>query len=321
MADSEILNEDEINALTREDTAAEGSYRPFDFTARERSVLGQFAALAGINQRHADLLASALSDTFSIEFELQPQSLQLSSYGDLAVSVGPVVGVASAEVAPLAGHCHVLMAGDFLSLLVNDYFGGGRSGPPAARERSALTPSELRLAERVAGLSLDTMAAAWADKLALTPGELSVAPTPDRLEAQPARDVALLIGFDITAGEFRSQLQLALPLAALESHRERFAPPRRSAETGPGWEPYFRRELRAVPLELTGVLCTREYALADLLALRVGSVLPLEMPGEVELLVEGEPLASGSYGTHEGRKAIKITRLALAKAAGNGGKS
>ena len=147
------------------------------------------------------------------------------------------------------------------------------------------------------------------------------APTPDKLEAQPARDVALLIGFDITAGEFRGQLQLALPLAALESHRERFAPPRRSAETGPGWEPYFRRELRAVPLELTGVLCTRDYALADLLALRVGSVLPLEMPADVELLVEGEPFARGSYGSHEGRKAIKITRLALAKAASNGGKS
>jgi flagellar motor switch protein FliM len=45
------------------------------------------------------------------------------------------------------------------------------------------------------------------------------------------------------------------------------------------------------------------------------------MPGEVELLVEGEPFARGSYGSHEGRKAIKITRLALEKAASNGGKS
>ena len=94
---------------------------------------------------------------------------------------------------------------------------------------------------------------------------------------------------------------------------------RRRAEVGIGGG--RRRELRAVPLELTGVLCTRDYALADLLALRVGSVLPLEMPADVELLVEGEPFARGSYGSHEGRKAIKITRLALAKAASNGGKS
>ena len=321
MADSEILNEDEIDALTRDDSSAEGSYRLFDFTARERSVLGQFAALTGINQRHADLLEDALAGTFSIDFELHAQSLQLSSYADLAMSVGPVLGLATVELGPLSGPCHVLMEGDFLSLLVNDYFGGSRSGPPAARERSDLSPSELRLAERVAALVLDTMVAAWADKLVLQPGEATVSSTADRLEVLPARDTALLLGFDVSAGEYRGQLQVALPLAGLEAHRERFAPPRRAAETGPGWEPYFRRELRAVPLELSGVLSTREIALADLLALHVGSVLPLDVPAEVDLQVEGECYARGTYGSHEGRKAIKITRLALDAAPGKGGRS
>lgn len=313
MADSDLLNEEEIDALTSDDDGA--AYRPFDFTSRERTLLGQFTALAGINERHADGLGRALADTFSLDFTVDAQSLQLSSYGDLAMATEPTLGLATLDIAPLGGPCHVLMPPELLSLLVNQYFGGGRNALPAQQSRSSLTPSELRLAERLAGLVGEAMAAAWADKLALRPGEPTVVMHPDRLESVPARDVALLLAFDLAVGDWRSSLRVVIPFALLEPHRQRFAPPRRGAEEGPGWEPYLRRELLQVPVEVSGVLCSRELPLAELLTLRIGSVLPIEVPAEAELRVEGEAFAAGKYGSHDGRKAVKLTRLALAGAA------
>ena len=103
-----------------------------------------------------------------------------------------------------------------------------------------------------------------------------------------------------------------MPFAALEPHRERFTPPRKKGDavTGQSWEPFFRRELPGIELELAGVLATRSIALADLLQLQAGAVIPLAHTDQVSLKVEDVTLAEGRYGSFEGAKAVQVQRLA-----------
>ncbi|MDP5053438.1 MAG: FliM/FliN family flagellar motor switch protein, partial [Congregibacter sp.] len=198
-----------------------------------------------------------------------------------------------------------------LSFVVNAYFGGG-SGPAQPSNRTNLTPTELRLAERIAEFQLTSISTAWADKLTLEPGDIGTMGVPDRLEMLPASDVLLRIAFSLNVGDFSSTVSLLLPFAALERYRERFAPPRKKEDpnAAQSWEPYFRRELPGIELEVAAVLSTQSIALADLLQLQAGAVIPLAPAEHVSLKIDNVTLAEGRYGSFDGVKAVQLQTLA-----------
>lgn len=327
MASDDVLTEGEIDALMESvddaagaaDSADDGEYRRFDFAAREQSLLREFKALRPLLERQSEILSATLETTFSIEFSVRSDAPVLLSVADTLAALEHSVAVSTSSLSPLAGPVFAIAPASLLSYTVNAYFGGGGHGAPADTSRSHLTPTELRLAERYAEIQLKSLTQAWADKLALEAGELSTLSVPDRLEMLPASDVLLRLAFSLSAGEFESSIQLLLPFASLEPYRERFAPPRKkeAADSGTSWEPFFRRELPGIELELAAVLATRPIALADLVQLEAGAVIPLPAPELVSLKVEDVLLGEGRFGTFEGFKAVQLQRLASLLCAGD----
>ncbi|EED30887.1 Surface presentation of antigens protein [gamma proteobacterium NOR5-3] len=319
MASDDVLTEGEIDALMESvddgtsaaDAADDGQFRRFDFAAREQSLLREFTALGPLIERQAEMLGVALESGFSIEFTVLAQTPELLSVADAVASLERSVAVTNSSLSPLAGPVFAIAPAELLSFVVNAYFGGG-SAAPSDSSRSSLTPTELRLAERIAEFQLSSISQAWTDKLALEAGELTTLGVPDRLEMLPSSDMLLRIAFSLSAGEFSSQISLMLPFAALEPYRERFLPPRKKDEVSDGksWEPFFRRELPGIELEVAGVLATQSIALADLLQLQAGMVIPIKPPEEVRLNIDNVTLAEGRYGSFDGVKAVQLHRLA-----------
>jgi flagellar motor switch protein FliM len=309
MAGSDLLSEGELDALTGDSTAASGGYRAFDFTAREQSLLNQLTLLPPLQERHAEQLAHGLEDVFSSEFEVSAAGLRVLACEEVLVSLAESVAVTTLDLPPLAGHCHVVCPAPLLSQLVNDYFGGVRGESVANVQRATLTPSELRLAERVAEQVVAALVAAWADKLPLEPGPTLTVPHVDAIASLPRADKLVQMVFAVSLNELTSEVALLLPFAALEPWKQRFSAPRKSAteDAGQGWGPHLRRELPAVKVDVAVMLASRELTLGEVLGLKVGSVIDLAVPDEVDLCVEGVRLASGRYGAYEGHKAIKIT--------------
>ncbi len=320
MAGNEILSEGELDALTQGDsgTSSPGGYRSFDFGSREQSLLARFTALPGLQQRQAEQLEGLLEAAFASEFGVVAGARRLVPCADFLASLGEVVAVTTVELAPLAGACYIVSPAPLLSQLVNNYFGGVRGSTVAKLDRAGLTPSELRLAERVAEQVVAALESAWAEKLPLQPGTASTAANADALGAIAPRENLLQLAFTVDCGESTSDVLLVLPFAALEPWKARFSAPRKAASEASEhtWEPFFRRELLAVKVELAGMLASREISLGEVLALGVGSVIELEMPDAVELHVEGVPLASGRFGRNRDKKAIRILRLAEPGTAG-----
>lgn len=320
MAADDILTEGEIDALLAgvdkrvADTAAaadDGQYRRFDFGAREHSLLREFTALGGLLERQCELLRLALENAFSLEFTARALPPQLLSVADALASLGRSGGVSTAFLTPLEVPGFALAPQPLLSFVVNAYFGGARVSAPRAPERANLTPTELRVAERIAQQQFAGLQSAWSDKLPLESGDLRTLDAPDRLEALPRGDLLLRLRFALCSGDDEFSLDLLLPFAPLEPYRECFAPPREKVEAAAddSWEPFFRRELPLIEVELAGVLATREIALCDLLELTPGAVIPIPAPEQVSVCVDGVTLARGRYGSFEGAKAVQLQRL------------
>lgn len=320
MAGDEVLSEGEIDALMErvEDagnepaTGDDGQYRRFDFSARERSLLAEFTKLPGLLERQAEALGDALADAFALEFIVAPQPPALTTAADALASLERHVAISNASVSPLEGQAFVVAPATLLSFIVNEYFGGSRNTIPDPASRGAPTPSELRLAERLAQQMFESLKNSWEEQLALEFGDLQTLGVPDRLDALPPGELLLRLEFALSGGDQSSSLQLLLPFAPMEPYRERFAPPRGVDEKAPqsSWESYFRRELPGIALELAAVLESRSMSLAKLLELEVGAVLPMAAPTHVELRVDQTALASGRYGSFEGSKAVQIEKLA-----------
>lgn len=320
MAKEDILSEGEIDALMESvdngvdgaGASDDGEYRRFDFTAREQSALREFTALDGLAKRQAAMLAAEFEAVFSIEAEIRAEAPRLRTVADTAAALGTCVAVSQAELAPLDSGVFVVTPAPLLSFVVNHYFGGGSLPAPAAMERSALTPTELRLGERVASLALNSLAASWQDRLPVEHGNLQTRAVADAIEALPRSELLLQLAFTVTAAELDGRIQVFLPFAALEPHQPRFAPPRKQQEVPDeqaSWAPFFRRELPRLEVEVVARLASRPIALAELLSLSRGSVVPLPAPGDVTLQVEGVTLAGGRYGSFEGMKAVQLERL------------
>lgn len=320
MASDDVLTEGELDALmetvddgaTGVDASDDGEYRRFDFGAREHSLLREFTALDSLLERHAELLAKAIEDAFSLEPITRALTPSLLTVADAIAGLEKRVGVTGTKLLPLEGQVFCIAPAALLSYVVNAYFGGRKLSAINSASRSALTPTELRTAERIAELQLECLCSAWADKIPLEVGDLLTLGAPDRLELLPINDLMLRLQFVVAAGEEEFQLDILLPFASLEPYREKFLPPRKDDEIAEAdsWEPFFRRELPAIELEVSGVLTTRPIALAELLELSAGAVIPMAPPESVTLKSDGVTLAEGRYGTHDGEKAMQVERLA-----------
>jgi len=327
MASDDVLTEGEIDALMDSvddgagtaDASDDGEYRRFDFAAREQSLLSEFTTLGPLLERHAEMLASALEAAFSIECSVRSETQKLLSVADTLATLESNVAITTATLAPLSGSIFVIAPASLLSYIVNAYFGGGEHGVPSQSTRSLLTPTELRMAERLAEIQLNCLVDTWADKIPLESSEFATLGTPDRLEMLPGVDVLLGLSFSLNVSNLESKVQLLLPFSSLEAYRDRFAPPKShvAEKSGLSWEPFFRRELPGIELEVAGVLATRSIALADLLHMQVGSVIPLPAPEQVTLKIEDLTLAEGRYGSFEGAKAVHLQHLANRMSAGD----
>ncbi|MEM1142805.1 MAG: FliM/FliN family flagellar motor switch protein [Pseudomonadota bacterium] len=313
-----VLSEGEIDALMESvddsdfsaDAGDDGQHRRFDFGAREHSILRNFTVFDSVLERHAELLAKALDRTFSIEFLVRANPPSLVSVADTLASLERVIGVTTSTLKPLPGPAFALATAETLSFVVNAYFGGGAVTSEESDAKSSLTPSELRMAERLADLQFGLLTEAWDEKVQLQVEDQNTLGVPDRLEMVPRDDLLLRLGFHLHAGEHESELVLLMPFLDLEPYRERFSPPKqKDSDLVETWEAFFRRELPYIEVEVAGVLNDTRMPLGEVMELERGTVIAIQPPEEVALRVDEVTVARGRYGSLKGSKAVDVQEL------------
>ena len=81
-----------------------------------------------------------------------------------------------------------------------------------------------------------------------------------------------------------------------------------SPESRQRWYRAIRKRLEATSLDVTSVFLESEITLRQLLALKPGDILPIEMPKTTTLCAGGRPLLTGKFGRSHGYNAVSIVR-------------
>lgn len=309
-----VLTDQEIEALVEhaEDSGFDdGEFRTHDFSVGESLALSKWVELDGLNNNHAEALQRVFTTLFDIELTIEAHSSTYCNAKDLLAVFPHRLCLVSTKIGPFDEECHLVVPGETLTFLVNQYFGGASVTPPKLTSR--VTPSEQRIGERVAREFLLTMAEVWVDRLPLQMGDLYVDVTSDRFSLIPSDTGFVVFQLDMAIGDdHRSSLQLLLPFKDLEAHSAAFLPRKKEipqSSENAMWESELRATLPDVVVEVCGSIDAIETTIKNLLAMRVGVTIPIEEPDAMSLLLNDRAVAQGRYGAHEGLKAMQFTNF------------
>ena len=316
---ADLLSQDEIDALLHgvdsgtvptEAPAAPGEARSYDFASQDRIVRGKLPTLEMINERFARTWRIGLFNLLRRSADLSVRGIDLIRFGEYMHSLQVPTNLNLVKMKPLRGTALVMFEPRLVFTVVDNFFGG--SGKYHTRiEGREFTPTEMRVIQLLLKQTFSDLVDAWAPVMPVEFEYLNSEVNPHFANIISPREYIVVCRFHVELEGGGGEFHVSFPYAMLEPIREQLDAGVQSdrIERDESWTVALRSQLHDAEIELSSVLAQRAISLRELCRLRVGDVIPIELPGTATLKVEQMPLFSGEFGTHNGRNAIKVNAV------------
>jgi flagellar motor switch protein FliM len=71
----------------------------------------------------------------------------------------------------------------------------------------------------------------------------------------------------------------------------------------------LREEIQGAEVEIETQIAQAKITLRDLINLKAGDIIPINLPKALDLCVDSLPLFRGQFGVHNGNNAVRITEV------------
>jgi flagellar motor switch protein FliM len=297
-----------------------GVARPYDLVAREKIVRSRMPVLDRINERWVGEFQRNLSDLVRRPVDVSAAEVQLCSYGEWQARMPTPSSLNLYLTKPWGRNALVAVDGNLLFVLVEAYYGGGgqlRDG--LVRER--LTPTEYRFNQIVIDALTTQFRQAFEPIAALTFEHQKTEINPHYLSIATSTETVVVTRIEVALDEAGGSICLVFPSSAFDPVREKLNEGLKtvSAETRQRWHRTIRAQLEGTELELSSVFLEAELTVRELLQLKPGDILPIEMPKTATLAAGSKALLHGKFGISRGYNAIRIVEAVRDAWNGDGG--
>lgn len=318
MTSSLNLSEDEVEALrqgiadgsirTSAGIQARGPVASFALGAEEARGLDDLHALQLLNERLAKGMRAVFQPLLRVQPRVAAASAELKTFDIYISELVPFLSLNLVHMEPLRGNGLIVFEPELIGALVDAYFGG--KGEPPAQRSPEFTPAEDRIIQTLVERLFLAMGAAWEDVCELSFKLVSSESQPQFAAFVEDTDDVVVTRFSIQLPRgASSSVDIVYPFQSLKP----LMPLLKSkvvAEGVPASDPAWRARLREalldIDLDIRTVLAEPTVALGDIMQLRTGDILPIQVPEEVRLLVERLPFRSGALGEAKGAAAVMI---------------
>ena len=76
-----------------------------------------------------------------------------------------------------------------------------------------------------------------------------------------------------------------------------------------GWVTLLRQQIQLAEIDLITNLCETPYTLRQIMKMKKGDIVPLEIPEAVVAKVDGVPIFECKYGVSNGQYALKVGKV------------
>ncbi len=314
-----FLSQDEVDALlmgvTGESNEAAVSadpsgVRPYNLATQERIVRGRLPTLELINERFARLLRIGLFNFLRRSAEVTAGAVRVIKYGDFIRNLVVPTNLNLVHIKPLRGTALIVIDPDLVFLLVDNFFGGDGRFQTRVEGRD-FTQTEQRTIQRTLDIVFETYAKSWETVYPIEFQYLRSEMNTQFANIATPNEVVVAITFSVELGAVGSQLHVCLPYAMIEPIRDILTSTLQgeSLTMDQRWVTLMKQQIQDAEVDAVVNLCTAGTTLRAIRDMRIGDVIPLNLPKTVELRVDQVPVLECSYGQFNGLYALCVERL------------
>jgi len=318
MATADVLSQDEIDALLHgvddgdvdtdgDEEINDGTARSFDFNSQERIVRGRLPTLEMINERFARNFRVSMFNLLRRQAEIAVGGVQMMKFAEYVHSLYVPTSLNMTKIDPLKGTGLFVIDPKLVFIVVDNFFGGeGRFYNKI--EGREFTPTEQRVISMLLEQIFKDLEDAWKPIKPLKIEYQSSEVNPHLANIVSPTEVVVVSTFRVDLEGGGGDLHVTLPYSMIEPIRDLLDAGVQSdmSEVDDRWRLSLRDEIFESKVEVKSHLADVEINLSEINKLKVGDIIPFDMPDQIILEAEEIPLFRGEIGVSRGNAAVKI---------------
>ena len=315
----EFLTQDEVDALLKgvsgadDDTPAgvdPGAVRPYNLATQERIVRGRMPALEIINDRFARMLRIELFNFMRRSPEIAIAPLRAIKHREFVNNLSVPTNLNIAQVKPLRGNALVVLEPALVFLVVDTLFGGDGRFRTGIEGRD-FTETEMRIIQRLLAVIFEEYRKAWSKVYPLSLEYVRSEMNTQFANVANPTEVVVVSSFNIDFGTGGGALHICVPYATFEPIRDIIYSPMQGDQAEPDkrWIRMLTQQVQQAEVQVVARIARTQLTVRELLGMRVGDVLPVDIPSRITAEVDGVPILECTYGIRNGQYALRIERV------------
>ena len=318
MADN-FLSQEEVDALLKgvngdqddvsvpEDTTG---VRTYNLATQERIVRGRMPTLEIINERFARLLRVGLFNFLRRSAEVSVGSVRVSKYSEFIRNLVVPTNLNLVHMKPLRGTALVVFDPGLVFLLVDNLFGGDGRFHTRVEGRD-FTQTEQRIILRILDIVFDAYTKSWEPVFPVEFEYIRSEMNTQFANIATPNEVVVASTFTVELGSVSGQIHFCMPYSMIEPIRDALTSSLQgeALEVDKRWIRLMTQQIQIAEVELVAVLGTGRASFDDILNMRVGDIIPIIVPEQIQATVDNVPVMDCTYGVLNGQYALKVEKL------------
>ncbi|HTJ99263.1 MAG TPA: flagellar motor switch protein FliM [Bordetella sp.] len=321
MAYEAFLSQDEVDALlagvTGESDGKEASQdnqagvRAYDLSSPERVVRRRMQTLELINERFARHMRNVLLNFMRRNADITVGSIRILKYADFERNLPVPSNLNMVQMKPLRGTALFTYDPNLVFLVIDSLFGGDGRYHTRVEGRD-FTTTEQRIIQRLLNLTLESYGKSWE---AVYPVEFEYVRSEMHTKFASitgSNEVVVVTPFHIEFGATGGDLNICLPYSMIEPVRDILTRPLQETTleaVDQRWARQLSRQIRSADVELICEFARIPSSIRDLMKMKVGDVLPVEVPENVIAQVDAVPIMECGFGVFNNQYALRVEKL------------
>ncbi|NVK31756.1 MAG: flagellar motor switch protein FliM [Gammaproteobacteria bacterium] len=319
MADEDLLSKDEIDALLSGVDNGDvnlgdggGLYQDcteYDLTSKEHITRASLPGLDAINERFARQFRASAYAALRKPADVEIKSRVIKSFQEFAGSVVRPSSLTVLKAPPLRGSALVAISPQLVNRVVDTFFGGNGRNFASSDERD-YTLTEVRVIKIITDALLGDLTESWNQLVPLTFEATSHESNIQMAQITGANEPVIISEFSVKTDQGGGEFWVIYPFGLIEPIRHRLE------DAGSGesdrdeqWSQLLRDQVANAHAQVRCKLSTVEMSLRRVLQLRVGDVIPIDEPDQVQVDIEGVPCIRGRLGVSRQNLAISVEQF------------
>ena len=318
MADK-FLSQDEVDALLKgvdgdsgddKPEVDPGAVRDYNLATQERIVRGRMPTLEIINERFSRLVRIELFNFLRRTVEVSVGPVRITKYSDFVRNLVVPTNLNLVQMKPLRGTALMVFDPTLVFLVVDNMFGGDGRFHTRVEGRD-FTQTEQRIIQRILNIVFETYSKSWEPVYPVQFEYVRSEMNTQFANIATPNEVIVATTFNIEMGSASGEMHFCFPYSMIEPIRDMLSSPLQGEVLGADkrWVKLMTQQVQAAEIEIVADLGKTKMQLGDILNMKVGDVIPLNIAESIEAQVDGVPVMLCKYGMFNGQYALRVEKL------------